>query len=256
MMIRSFVCAVALILPGFAARADDAAQANNPLANLTAFNVQNYYIPSLSGTDETANNLFFRYAKPIPSPIGPWLVRATLPVSRVPTGTNTSKSGLGDSNVFATYLIETSNPAVSLGVGPIVGIPTATDNALGTDQWSLGGAVVFFDARSKVVQWGGLVTYQHKVGGSNRVADINTLAVQPFGFVQLGKGYYLRAAPIAVFNLESGDFHIPIGIGVGKVVKLGNTVLNLFFEPQFTVANSGPAQPLVQIYAGVNMQFY
>jgi hypothetical protein len=157
--------------------------------------------------------------------------------------------------VLALYLLQTGNPAISLGVGPIVGIPTATDNALGTDQWSLGGAAVFFDARSKV-QWGGLVTYQHKVGGSNRVADVNTLTVQPFGFVQIGKGYYLRAAPIAVFNLESGDFHIPIGIGVGKVVKVGSTVLNFFIEPQFAVANSGPAQPLVQIFAGLNTQFY
>lgn len=31
--------------------ASDAAQANNPLANMTAFNMQNYYIGDVSGTD-------------------------------------------------------------------------------------------------------------------------------------------------------------------------------------------------------------
>jgi len=32
-----------------------AANANNPLANMVAFNIQNYYFASLYGTDETAN---------------------------------------------------------------------------------------------------------------------------------------------------------------------------------------------------------
>ena len=36
------------------------AQANNPLANMTAFNIQNYYISELSGfEDETANQTYF-----------------------------------------------------------------------------------------------------------------------------------------------------------------------------------------------------
>jgi hypothetical protein len=41
-----------------------AAQANNPLANMTAFNLQNYYIGDLTKSDKTANQFWFRYAKP------------------------------------------------------------------------------------------------------------------------------------------------------------------------------------------------
>ena len=37
------------------AEPDAAAQANNPLANMTAFNIQDYYIGDLSESDETAN---------------------------------------------------------------------------------------------------------------------------------------------------------------------------------------------------------
>ncbi|ENU4171638.1 hypothetical protein ACVR5T_001079 [Salmonella enterica subsp. enterica serovar Newport] len=44
--------------------ASDAAQANNPLANMTAFNMQNYYIGDVSGTDQDANQFWFRYAQP------------------------------------------------------------------------------------------------------------------------------------------------------------------------------------------------
>jgi hypothetical protein len=54
----------------------DAAQANNPLADFRAFNLQNYYIPELSGPiDATANNFVLRYAQPF----GKWLMRASLP---------------------------------------------------------------------------------------------------------------------------------------------------------------------------------
>jgi hypothetical protein len=58
---------------------------------------------------------------------------ASLRVSRVPVWDD-SKSGLGDANAFATYLFDTGNPRVSLGAGPLFGFPTATDDALGTDQ--------------------------------------------------------------------------------------------------------------------------
>jgi hypothetical protein len=233
-----------------------ATAANNPLANLIAFNVQNYYTPSLSESDETANQLWLRYAQPIGTPVGDFLVRASLPVSSLPTGPGTSQSGLGDGNVFATYLIDVGNPAVSVGVGPLAGFPTATDDALGNDQWSLGAAAVYFDARSHVVQWGGLVTYQHKVGGSSRLPAQSLLAVQPFGFVQIGKGYYFRSAPIWAFDIESGNYSVPVGLGLGKVVKIGSTVLNFFVEPQYTVLHDGPLQPKLQIFASMNMQFY
>lgn len=40
-----------------------AAQANNPLANMKAFNIHNYYIGELTGTDKTANQTWLRYAQ-------------------------------------------------------------------------------------------------------------------------------------------------------------------------------------------------
>jgi hypothetical protein len=45
-------------------QASAAAQANNPLANMTAFNMQNYYIGDLTKSDKTANQFWFRYARP------------------------------------------------------------------------------------------------------------------------------------------------------------------------------------------------
>lgn len=235
---------------------DAAAQANNPLANLKALNFQNYYLPDLAGSDETANQFWLRYAQPLSTPAGDWLVRASLPLNRFPTGVNQSASGLGDANVFATYLFDTGNPALSVGAGPLLGLPTASEDPLGTDQWTAGLAAVLFDARNAAFQWGGLVTYQGKIAGSDRVDATSLLAVQPFGFLQLGGGTYLRTAPIWAFDLESGNYSVPVGLGLGKAVPVGDTVVNFFIEPQYSILAEGPGQPQFQVLAAVNLQFY
>ena len=230
----------------------DEAQANNPLADFVAFNIQNYSIPSLSELDDqNANNFFLRYAQPF----GKWLMRASLPVSRVPTGPSTTTSGLGDLNANFFYLFDTGNPAVSFGVGPQVTLPTASEDETGTDKYQAGVSIVYFSAKSRFFQWGGLLTWQTDVGGSGSAPDTEFLAVQPFYLFQLGKGLYLRGAPIWAFNLESNDYHVPVGLGLGKVVSHGNTVYNFFAEPQFTILDRGPGQPEFQFYVALNMQF-
>jgi hypothetical protein len=157
--------------------------------------------------------------------------------------------------VFATYLFDSADPSLSYGLGPMLGIPTAAQDTLGTDQWSGGLAAVFFDARSSLMQWGSLVTWQGKFAGSDRAPDVNLLAVQPFGFLQLGNGLCARSTGIWAFDLERGDYSVPIGLGLGKVVKAGNTVFNVFLEPQFTVLHEGSGQPEFQLFFGFNTQF-
>ena len=41
--------------------AGESPDANDPLASFTAFNIQNYYVPEITGTDDTtANNMQFK----------------------------------------------------------------------------------------------------------------------------------------------------------------------------------------------------
>jgi len=249
------LCAVMLAaVPAMAQDSDKEAaalaNANNPLANMVAFNVQDYYYAELYGTDETANTAWLRYAQPF----GRWLMRASLPISTVPVGGGQDPvSGIGDFNVFLAYLLSDPSSPKQYGVGPLLAGPTATDDALGADVWQAGAAAVYFDASSKIVQWGGLVTYQTDFTGDG---DDTSLAVlQPFLMIQVGKGTYLRSAALWVFDLENSRYNVPLGFGVGKVVKSGNTVFNMFIEPQFTILHDGVGQPEFQIFAGLNMQF-
>jgi hypothetical protein len=127
-----------------------AAQANNPLANMTAFNMQNYYIGDLTKIDDSANQFWFRYAKPFSVSDTNWLMRASLLVNTFPTAPDGDKeTGIGD-NVFSAYLIDTGNPALSFGLGPQITAPTASKGKLGSEKWSAGFANVLFNATSAI----------------------------------------------------------------------------------------------------------
>jgi hypothetical protein len=253
------VCLISLLTQGTAHAEDGssaAAQANNPLANMTAFNLQNYYIGRLTETDDDANQFWLRYAQPFKLFGGEWLMRASLPLNSYPVRPDDgTATGLGDLNAFAAYLVDTGDPALSFGFGPQVTAPSATDDALGTGKWSAGFANVLFNAKSKKFQYGYLLTWQASFAGQDDRDGVSIGALQPFAFYQLGKGSYLRSAPIWVYNFDNDAYSIPIGLGIGQVIPKGKTVFNLFIEPQYSVAWSGPGQPEWQIFAGFNMQF-
>jgi len=233
-----------------------AAQANNPLANMTAFNLQDYYIGRLTETEKDANQFWLRFAQPFKLFGGDWLVRASLPINSYPTPPDGAiTTGLGDFNAFAAYLIDTGDPAVSFGFGPQLTAPSATDDALGSGKWSAGFANVLFNAKSKKFQYGYLLTWQASFAGDEDRSNVNIGAFQPFLFYQLGKGTYLRSAPIWAYNFENDAYSIPIGLGIGQVIPKGKTVFNVFIEPQYSVAWRGAGQPDWQIFAGFNMQF-
>jgi len=183
-------------------------------------------------------------------------MRASLPINTFPTPPRGEKeTGVGDLNMFAAYLIDTGNPAVSFGIGPQITAPTAGKDELGSEKWSAGFANVLFNANSPKLQYGYLLTWQESFAGDDARDDVNMAAFQPFAMYQLGGGKYLRSAPIWVFDLEDGDYSMPLGIGIGQVIKKDKTVYNVFVEPQFSVADEGPGQPEWQIYLGFNMQF-
>lgn len=255
--IKAGLLMAALACPLIANAAGDSAQANNPLANMTAFNMQNYYIGDISGTDKDANQFWLRYAQPFSLGDSNWLLRGSLPVNTYPAPPNGAhKTGVGDLNLFASWLIDTGNPAVSFGFGPQITAPTGTDDAVGTGKWSAGLVNVLFNASSPKFQYGYLASWQHSFAGEGDRSAVNLATFQPFMFYQLGGGTYLRSAPIWAYNLHNDSYSVPLGLGIGQVVKQGKTVYNFFIEPQGSIADRGPGQPRWQVFAGLNLQFY
>lgn len=260
--ILSTICAATLCLFGAQAHAQseaasDAAQANNPLADIRAFNIQNYYIGEFTGAEDLSGNQFvLRYAQPLTIGNSSWLVRASLPFNSFPVGEAGKEiDGVGDFDVFAAYQFDTGNPAVSFAIGPQVVAPTASDARLGAEQWQLGLANVYFNAESALLQYGYLLTWRGGVGDTNGRERTNIGAFQPFVFYQLGNGLYTGGAPIWTYNFANDNYSIPLGIRLGKVTKRKDTVFNFFVEPQYSVSDRGDGLPKWQIYLALNMQF-
>jgi hypothetical protein len=141
---------------------------------------------------------------------------------------------------------------MEVGIGPQLTIPTATDRVLGTGKWQAGLAAIVIDPSPKGIL-GGLVTWQTSFAGQSDRPDVNTLTAQPFVIHNLPDGWYLRSVGTWNFNLRNGDYYIPVGLGAGKVWKSGTTLMNLFVEPQWTVAHEGNGFPKFQVFAGLNL---
>ncbi|MCF8713991.1 hypothetical protein JM658_04045 [Joostella atrarenae] len=234
-----------------------AAQANNPLANMTALNFHNYYMPKLSNSpdEQYMNTTWLRFAKPFSA--GKLLLRVSSPISTigVPQGGGNVKSvsGLGDVNAFMSYNF-VSNSSSTVGAGPLITAPTATNELLGTGKWQGGFALVAFISKSPVFQYGALVTWQTSFAGQSDRESTNNAAVQPFYFWQLGEGFYLRGVPIWYFDFKNDAYSVPMALGLGKVVKVGDTMINCFVEPQYSIITGG-VQPIFQVFTGINLQF-
>ena len=234
---------------------DDVNKANNPLADMMSVSLQNYYYPKLNGLPgESANTFWLRVVTPV------WrlIPRISLPVQVVPapnpTASVASVTGIGDLNVFATFIVTPDDSAAMVGVGPIYTAPTASNDAIGNGKHEIGIAALSVWSKG-VILIGGLVNYQIGVGGDSNKPRTQFIVAQPFFFLQLGKGYYLRSAPIWYFDIEQPGYNVPFGLGAGKVIPTEKVIFNLFMEPQFAMAIRGIGQPSVQIFAGINMQF-
>ncbi len=235
--------------------ASDVAQANNPLAKFTAFNLHNYSIGELTEPDQSANQLWARLAKPFSIGESTWLLRASLPVNSYPAPlTLEHQTGLGDLNVFAACLIDTGNPSIAFGIGPQVTAPTASQNALGSGKWSAGLVNTFFQFGSPKIQYGYLLSWQASFAGDDDRARVNLGAFQPFLFRQLGGGTYLRSTAVMTYNFENSGYSVPIGLGIGQVIPREKAVYNFFIEPQVSVADHGAGWPKWQIFLGFNTQ--
>ena len=194
--------------------------AQNPVGNLISVPFQNntnFNVGSLSGTQNILN-----IQPVIPIEVNPeWnvITRTILPVVSQPAMFNGDErtNGLGDTT-FTAFL----SPAVpwrDLGAGPVVQLPTDT-NDLGNKNWGLGASFVVLKLE-KGDPWvyGVLVNNVWSLSSSGRGAYSNGL-IQPFVNYNFPEGFYLTSAPIATVNwkADSGQqWTVPLGGGVGKI---------------------------------------
>jgi hypothetical protein len=132
-----------------------------------------------------------------------------------------------------TFFLSPAKPGKLIwGVGPAFVIPTATSTILGQGKLSMGPSVVLL---AQPPHWtiGALINNVWSVAGAEHRPPVNQMLLQYFINYNLKKGWYLQMAPILTANwrASSGNvWTVPVGGGVGKIMKLGFQPINWQLE--------------------------
>lgn len=154
------------------------------------------------------------------------VTRTIVPFISQPGPRGTSIQFLGDINP-SVFFVPTLKGNFTVGVGPTVVIPSATDNRLSSKRWSAGPTGVLVYTKGPIVA-GGLINNIWSFAGEDG-RDVNKMLIQPFLNYNLPKGWYLTSSPIITANwnqAENKGWTVPVGAGFGRVFVLGTQPVN------------------------------
>ena len=218
-----------------------AKQTQNPIADLISLPIEtawNFDVGDLNRTQTVVT------VKPVyPQHINAdwnWIHRLLVPTIDQPklVSGSSSEFGLGDTT-YQGFLSPAKSEGITWGVGPALTFPTATDDVLGTDKWTAGPAVVLLNSSGPWV-YGSLLSNQWQIGSSDSSRRrVGNATFQPFVNYNLSDGWYLSSAPVITANWKAdhaGDaWTVPLGVGVGKVMKFGDQPVNISVRPYYNV---------------------
>jgi hypothetical protein len=222
--------------------------AQNPVASLISVPVQNNNNFGISPGNRTQDVLNIQPVIPVRvSENWNLITRIITPIIYQPTVSqpvNQGASGFGDLN--PSFFFSPAKPSkVIWGVGPTIVLPTATNPVLGQGKWSTGPTIVVLAQPGK---WtlGGLVNNVWSFAGQSRRPAVNQMLFQYFINYNLAKGYYITWQPTLTANWEvnnSGRWVVPVGGGVGRIMKIGFQPVNLTAQFYGNVVNPPGASP-------------
>lgn len=211
--------------PKTAGSADLAQQLSNPVASLVQVPIQNNFDWGW-GTGGDG----FRFTANI-QPVVPislnsdWnmISRTILPIiaQNDVTGPGTSQFGLGDvaQSLFFSPAAASASGIV-WGAGPVVLMPTATDQVLGGGKWGVGPTAVVLKIAGPIT-YGALANHIWSFAGKGSRGNISATFVQPF-FAYTTKGattFSINSETTYDWNGES--WLIPVNASVSQLVVIG-----------------------------------
>jgi len=207
----------------------------NPVGSLISLPLQNNTNFGFGPGDDVQNILNIQPVIPV-SLSKKWnlINRTIIPVMYQPeviAGTG-STTGLGDTSY--TGFISPREPGNLIwGAGPVVSIPTSTNDALGSGEWAAGPSVVLLTMPGSWV----VGVLASNIWSFDSDADVNFFFSQIFANYNMNKGWFLTTQPIFTANwaAESGEqWTVPIGGGIGRVYKIGkqpvNTIAQVYYN--------------------------
>lgn len=216
-----------LILTGFtnlAAQQTDAElakAAQNPIANMMSFPVQNNTSFNIGPFDRTQNVLNIQPVLPFAD--GRLITRTIIPIVWQPQILTEDETSVGLGDIQLTAFYSPASKGFMWGVGPILTLPTGGEMR-GTQKWGIGPSFIMLAQPGPWVI-GFLMNNVWSFAGDENANDVNQFLTQPFINYNFGtSGWYLSCAPIITANwkaTEGNKWTVPLGATVGKLSRIG-----------------------------------
>jgi len=219
--------------------------AQNPVAAMISVPLQYNYDQNI-GPQETGHKNYVNVQPVIPFSLNEdWnlISRTILPVvwqSDIFPGSG-SQSGIGD--ITQSFFFSPKKPTENgwiWGAGPVVYVPTASNDLLGADKWGLGPTAVFLKQEHGFT-YGVLANHIWSTGGSGRV-NINSTYMQPFFSYTTKTHTTIALNSESTYNWEIEKWSVPFNLMVSQLVKVGEQRLQLQAGARYwaTSPDSGP----------------
>jgi hypothetical protein len=252
------LAALSVALPALPAAASDgelaaasdaelAKQALNPIAALISLPLQLNYDENI-GPAERGEKWQLNVQPVIPFSIGAdWnlISRTIVPLvsqQDVAPGAGT-QSGVGDitQSLFFSPKKPTSGGWI-WGVGPVLLLPTGSDDRLTADKWGLGPtAVVLKQANGWTV--GALANHIWSVAGDDDRGDISATFLQPFLSYTTKTLTSFTVNTESTYDWESEEWSVPVNFMVTQMLKAGTQPLTLQAGARYWAASPDGAGP-------------
>lgn len=157
------------------------------------------------------------------------------------------QSGIGNTEIFGLIIPKNWDWGTGrMGIGPLITLPG--NEKVAKDEWGYGFAAAWVNSKGNWF-YGALATQSWQsidpVALPAGSSDTNPLGIAPILNYRLGKGWYVSNGDMVIqYDWDSGEWKIPIGVRVGKVVLKEKGSWNYYFEYQTSAVYkdwSGPA---------------
>jgi len=238
-MNRMAMKSCAVILAGLCAtgahaqesHADLAKQLSNPVSSLISVPFQ-FNVDRDIGPEDDGDRLLLNIQPVIPISISDdmnLISRTILPViaqDDVFPGVG-DQTGTGDTvqSLFFSPKAPTESGWI-WGAGPVIVIPTGTDDLLGSDKWSIGPTAVALRQQGPWT-YGALANQVWSIAGNEDRSDVNAMFLQPFVTYTTPTAWTFGGNLEATFDWENNQETVPLNLFVNKVTRFGNQLVQV-----------------------------
>lgn len=217
------------------AQADDAdalaKKLANPIASLTSVPIQMNWDDGV-GSDDDGDRWLLNVQPVVPVSLNDdWnlISRTIVPLvsqNDIFPGAG-SQTGLGDvvQSVFFSPA-ELTQGGWTWGVGPVLLVPTATDDLLGAGKWGVGPTAVALRQTPTGWTYGALANHIWSFAGDSDRGDVNATYLQPFLAKGLGRGRTLSLGLESTYDWETEQWNVPLNVGYSRVSKIGSQLVS------------------------------